>query len=476
MPNMVVFASLPFLYAFLPLCVAFYFIVPGRRAKNITLTIFSLLFYAWGEPIYWVLLVISSLQDYICGRVIGARAGKPAAKAALVVSLVGNLGLLFTFKYLDFALRNLGLLIGQPMPVLGLVMPIGISFYTFQTLSYTIDVYKGKIQVQRDFLTFLMYVSSFPQLIAGPIVRYAEVSDQLAARRETLRGTAEGAARFFVGLSKKVLIANYAGRTATLFLADPGIISVGEAWIGILFFAFQIYFDFSGYSDMAIGMGKVFGFTFPENFRYPYCALSITECWRRWHMTLSRFFRDYVYIPLGGNRRLQARNILITWFLTGLWHGASWNFVLWGLYYAALLIVEKYLLASVLQRWKPLAAIYRLAGILIGWGLFYFTDFGEMLSFFQAMFFARPLWREGVGYQLVNNIPLLLLCCAASTPLAAHLGRKLREAADPEDGTTTRKAHALYGVALTTLCVLALVLCTASLVTMDYNPFIYFRF
>jgi len=466
-----VFASQPFLFGFLPVCLALYFMAPTRRIKNYTLTVSSLVFYAWGEPVWVVLLVFSSLQDYVCGRIIAAKPGTVSAKAALWVSMIGNLGLLFTFKYLDFALDSVGLLIGGGLPATGLIMPIGISFYTFQTMSYTLDIYRGKINVQKNFMTFLMFVSSFPQLIAGPIVRYAEVEDQLMNRRETLQGAADGTMRFLIGLGKKVLIANYAGRTAELFLADMTALGAGEAWLGILFFAFQIYFDFSGYSDMAIGLGMIFGFKFPENFRYPYMALSVTDFWRRWHMTLGRFFRDYVYIPLGGNRRLQTRNLLVTWFLTGLWHGASWNFVLWGLYYGVLLYIEKRFLSRFLEKYKPLAALYMTVCTLAGWGLFYFTDFADTRALFAAMFGFRQLWIAGSGMLLLNNLFLLALCFLAMTPLAANLARRFKARA--EASALTKE---LYGASVMVAGLALLIFSTASLVASGFNPFLYFRF
>ena len=317
-----VFSSLVFLLRFLPVTLLLYFAVPGMKAKNAVLIAASLFFYAWGEPVWVILLIISSVIDYICGGLAGRHSGTPKGKLFVIISLVLNLGLLGVFKYGGFIVNNLNALFRLSIPDPGVSLPIGISFYTMQTISYTIDAYRGRAKVQKSFARFLLFVSMFPQLVAGPIVRYTDVEDQLAERHITLQGICEGITRFVAGLAKKALIANYAGFVAARFL-DGELLSLSapEVWFGLLCFTFQIYFDFSGYSDMAIGLGKVFGFTFPENFNYPYTAQSITDFWRRWHMTLGSFFRDYVYIPLGGNRRLQMRNIFIVWMLTGLWHG-----------------------------------------------------------------------------------------------------------------------------------------------------------
>lgn len=469
-----VFSSLTFLYLFLPACLLLYFVLPSRSAKNWFLTAASLFFYAWGEPVWVCLLLVSALLGYLCGLVINKYRGKPAAKAALALSLTGCLGLLFTFKYVDFLLGSAGLLLTRSVPVAGLVMPIGISFFTFQTMSYVIDLYRGNTQVQRSFLHLLLFVSLFPQLIAGPILRYKDIAEQITDRHETIKDVAEGLFRFSVGLGKKVLIANYIGKTAdSLLKGDLSALTVGEAWLGIMCFAFQIYFDFSGYSDMAIGLGRVFGFRYPENFRYPYISLSATEFWRRWHISLGSFFRDYVYISLGGNRKFQARNIMVTWMLTGLWHGASWNFILWGLYYGLLLVLEKTVLAPVLSRFKPLAGLYTAAAVLTGWALFYFTDFTDAVMVLGVMwgFAASALWTDSAWILLVNNLPLLLLAAFASTPLAAGATGKIRSLA--EDSTLWRS---VYGLSMTVFGVFLLLLSTVSLTTAGYNPFLYFRF
>ena len=473
-----VFSSLIFLCGFLPLCLALYFLAPNLKIKNIVLLISSLLFYAWGEPVWVVLLLFSAVVDYINGRLIHHYRGRWQAKAALGASLVINLGLLATFKYMDFFLSNMGLLLGVPLPVTGLALPIGISFYTFQTLSYSIDMYRGKVEVQRSFARFLLFVSLFPQLIAGPILRYADIGPQLDNRRTTLPGFAYGITRFMCGLGKKVLLANYAGQTATAILSgNLSQLPAAEAWLGILMYAFQIYFDFSGYSDMAIGLGRIFGFSYGENFNLPYISRSITEFWRRWHISLGSFFRDYVYIPLGGNRRLQARNLLIVWFLTGLWHGASWNFVLWGLYFCAILVVEKYLLKRILSRIPAFFSwLYAFFFILMGWVLFYFTDLTSVAAMYAALFGGSGVFfTENTRILLTNNLPLLLLCAIGSSPLPRKL-KDLILGGPPEDFLRSPLRRRIYGFSSLTYNSLILLLSLGSLVGSGYNPFLYFRF
>jgi alginate O-acetyltransferase complex protein AlgI len=346
-----VFSSLVFLLRFLPITILLYFLMPAMKAKNMVLIAASLIFYAWGEPVWVMLLVYSSVIDYVCGWFAGKYKNTAKGRMFLAASLILNLGMLAFFKYCNFFVDNLNVVPGINIPNTGISLPIGISFYTMQTISYTIDSYKGNVKVQKSFFNFLLFVSMFPQLVAGPIVRYSDIEDQLAERKTTLQGTYEGILRFVAGLAKKTLIANYAGSLAVRFLdGDLLTQSTPSVWFGLLCYTFQIYFDFSGYSDMAIGLGKVFGFGFPENFNYPYTSQSITEFWRRWHMTLGTFFRDYVYIPLGGNRRLQFRNILVVWMLTGLWHGASWNYVIWGLYFAVILVCEKTFMLNALKK------------------------------------------------------------------------------------------------------------------------------
>ena len=380
-----VFSSLIFLYIFFPLCLTAYFLIKPIPAKNAVLLIFSLLFYAWGEPFYVLLLIGSACVNYLLGLAMG-RSSK-AKKLVLTLAVLVNLAALGVFKYAGLLVETLNQAASLSLPVPQIRLPIGISFYTFQAMSYVVDVYRGRAQVQKSPLRFLLYVSMFPQLIAGPIVRYADIEAQLQHREHSAENVFYGMLRFCVGLGKKLLIADYAGRIATGLLdGQLAFSTTAGVWLGIIMFSFQLYFDFSGYSDMAIGMGHVFGFKFRENFDHPYTSRSVTEFWRRWHISLGSFFRDYVYIPLGGNRKHRVLNLLITWALTGLWHGASWNFLLWGLYFFLLLAVEK-LLWKVLQH---IPGIFRLLGtmflVVMGWALFYYTDFSRLLTALKVMF------------------------------------------------------------------------------------------
>ena len=474
-----VFSSTVFLFLFLPASLLLYFIMPGLRAKNVMLAVLSVLFYAWGEPLWVILLVISTLLHYICGRLIGRFRGKAQAKAAIVASVIIGLGLLALFKYTDFFIENINLITGLSLPPSGIVLPIGISFYTFQTLSYSIDVYRGKVKVQKSFWNFLLFVSLFPQLIAGPILRYSDIETQLSTRKSTLAGFALGATRFLCGLGKKVLIANYAGEVVEKLLGVVGFssLTVTGAWLGIVLFAFQIYFDFSGYSDMAIGLGRMFGFSYPENFEHPYMSKSIAEFWRRWHISLGGFFRDYVYIPLGGNRRgfvLQILNMLIVWALTGLWHGASWNFVFWGIWFFVFLFIEK-LFGE--QGLKKIPGAFRLFTtfliVLFGWVLFYFTNLEDIATMVLAMFGRANggIINTESRLTLINCIPLLALCVIASTDLAAKLSRKFVIAM--RDG---KVSMALFSIPTIVYNTAMMVLCTVSLMGSTFNPFIYFRF
>ena len=472
-----VFSSFTFLFLFLPIALGLYFVLPSIRLKNIALTVLSLVFYAWGEPIWVALLLFSAAVDYCNGRIIGRFRGQAPAKVCMVLSVVINLGLLAGFKYLNFFIGNINSLFGLAIPTSSLTLPIGISFYTFQTMSYSIDVYRGNVPVQRSFGKFLLFVSLFPQLIAGPIVRYSEVEPQLAERQTTPRGFVLGATRFMCGLAKKVLIANYAGAAAESLLGGgiTGGTAIG-AWLGILLYAFQIYFDFSGYSDMAIGLGRIFGFKYAENFDYPYISKSITEFWRRWHMTLGSFFRDYVYIPLGGNRKglpRQLLNMLIVWSLTGFWHGASWNFVLWGLWFFVFLAVEKLI---GLERLAKIPSPIRLVGtlflVLIGWVFFYYTDLSSGIGCLQRMFGAGvPFINDEAKLALVQNIPLLIICVIGSTPLFGYLGKALVGMSDR--GMVHPSVLAIPAVVYNAAMLL---LCAISLAGSSYNPFIYFRF
>ena len=466
-----VFSSTTFLLAFLPLVGILYFVCP-RKLRNALLLLFSLLFYGWGEPKYILIMLFSTVFDYCNGLAIGhfRAVGKPGgAKAVLIVSVVGNLGILGFFKYTDFAITNLNGLLGTAIPTLGLLLPIGISFYTFQTMSYTIDVYRGVVPPQRNIIDFSAYVTLFPQLIAGPIVQYKTVADDLENRhRESLSGASAGMQRFVIGLGKKVLLANQMGAVWEE-IAAMSAPSVVTAWLGALAFTFQIYFDFSGYSDMAIGLGRLFGFRFLENFNYPYESRTVTEFWRRWHISLSTWFREYVYIPLGGNRKglgRQLLNIAIVWFLTGLWHGASWNFVLWGVYYAALLLLEKTFLLQWLDRApRWVGHIYTCLCFIMGWVLFAITDFGQLGAYLGHMF-SGTLFDGTSAYLLHSFWLVLVLAVIGCTSLPKRLW-------DRWEGTLS---PAVSGAARTVWLVLVLLASMAFLVGDSYNPFLYFRF
>lgn len=465
-----VFASVPFLFVFLPAVLAAYFLCP-RRWHNAVLLVFSLFFYAWGEPVYILLMLSSITVSFLAGRALG-RAHTPARRrAVLSASVAYHLLTLGFFKYADFLIGTVNSLFGLSLPLLSLPLPIGISFYTFQTLSYIVDVYRGVCAPQRRWDWLAMYVSLFPQLIAGPIVRYQTVEQQIAHRTVSRAQCAEGVRRFTAGLVKKVLLANNIGLVFTQILGNGALPqSVLAAWVAVAAYTFQIYFDFAGYSDMAIGLGKLFGFTFEENFNLPYLSRSITEFWRRWHISLGTWFRDYVYIPLGGNRcgwGRQLFNIAVVWLLTGLWHGASWNFVLWGAYYAVLLMVEKLGLLRVLVRLpRMLQHAYALFFIVVGWALFACTEPGQLSGVFGALFGLSgvPLYDASSLFLLKNNVLLWLLLVFASTASFARLHTHL----------LSRRWYAEV------LCPLglaaALLACTAFIVSGSFNPFLYFRF
>lgn len=464
------FSSLEFLYLFLPITLLVYFVAPPV-ARNAVLLLVSLVFYGFGEPIYLFLMLFTIGADYVFGLAIAAkirRGGSP--KRLLFAAVALNLALLGFFKYYDFVARTVGL------PELGLSLPIGISFYTFQAISYVIDVARQEVAAQKNLISFGTYVTLFPQLIAGPIVRYSEIEARLARRKHTLARIADGIAVFCVGLAKKVLLANPAGELceALMFrLAEPTCRTVLGAWLWLILFAAQIYFDFSGYSDMAVGLGRIFGFEFPQNFRYPYVSRSITEFWRRWHITLSSWFREYVYIPLGGNRRGRGRtvrNLLITWALTGLWHGAAWNFLLWGVYFFVLLSLEKFVWGKRLERAPSLLRhAYALFFILLGW-LIFASDGTRALN---ALSLGGALVGVGcasfsdaiVQYELIRFFPLLFVMVLGATPLPRKLFYRVAQ-----------DRPSLAGLARVFLCIASLVVCTAYLVDSGYNPFLYFRF
>ena len=461
-----IFSSIPFLYYFLPVVLLVYGLTP-RKGKNAVLLLFSLVFYGWGEPKYLAVMLVCTALGYGFGLALG-RAGRPGVrKALLAASVLSSLSFLVYFKYADFFLSNFNALTGASLPLLQLTLPVGISFYTFQILSYTVDVYRGEAQVQKNPIDLACYVTMFPQLIAGPIVRYTDVAEQLKQRGRG--GFQKGASRFLVGLGKKILFANLLGEVCAAWRGTQDG-SVLFSWLYAVSYTLHIYFDFSGYSDMAIGLGALLGFRFPENFNYPYIAASVTEFWRRWHMTLSRWFRDYVYIPLGGNRKgmgKQLRNILIVWLLTGFWHGAAWNFLCWGLYFAALLILEKLVLLCFLEKHRIFGHVYLLLAVVFGFVLFDASTLSGAWDCIRGMLGLGGLpiaSAEGL-YLLKSNALLLILAALGATPLPKRIAKAL-EARCP-------KAAALLHPAA--LCALLLI-CTAYLVDGSYNPFLYFRF
>lgn len=467
-----VFSSLEFIYIYLPISFLIYFLIPARylTARNVALLLLSLIFYGWSEPLYVFIMFYSIAVDYVCGYFAGKyRETDPKkAKRALIASVVLNLAALCFFKYTDFIIENLRLIPALSfLKPLGLTLPVGISFYTFQTMSYTLDIYMGNARVQKNICSFGAYVTMFPQLIAGPIVRYRDVDDSLRRREHSFSLAAAGIRRFAAGLAKKVLLANTAGAVYNqLVAANSQEPSVLGSWMAIIFFSFQIYFDFSGYSDMAIGLGKIMGFNFPENFDYPYISRSITEFWRRWHITLSTWFREYLYIPLGGNRKGRSRtfiNLLAVWFLTGLWHGASWNFVIWGLYFWLILIIEKAFLLKLLEKLPGFVShIYSVFLIVFGWYIFVSCDLSDPLGFLASMWSA-PLLSAAANYHILRNLIFLVLLCLASTPLPKRIFQRLY---------TTK-----WGKSITLIVIpLTLIICTAYLVDSSYNPFLYFRF
>ena len=465
------FSSIPFLYYFLPLVLAVYFLTP-RAGKNAVLFLSSLLFYAWGEPRFCIFMLLSIAQGYVFGRLIEKHAqNKKRSKLFLTASVALSLALLAYCKYADFFLSSVNAVTGLSFKLLHVTLPIGISFYTFQILSYVVDVYRGEVPAQKSFLKLGTYIAMFPQLIAGPIVRYADIAPQLDSRQTTLEDVSSGACRFVIGLSKKVLLANVLYGLVTAFQQSQDL-SVLYFWLYAVSFALQLYFDFSGYSDMAIGLGRIFGFRFQENFNYPYISGSITEFWRRWHISLGSWFRDYVYIPLGGNRVSKSkwlRIILVVWMLTGLWHGASWNFVLWGLGFAVLLVAEKLVYGRLLQRTHVLKHVYTLLLVTLSFVLFNADSVSEAVSQLGAMFGAGGLplvSTEGV-YYLKSYAGTFLFAAIGATPLVSNAISRF--------GKTRFGAQAL--TVLQPLVMLALLAaCTAFLVDGSFNPFLYFRF
>lgn len=470
-----VFSSLLFLFRFLPVVLAVYYILP-RRFRNLVLFISSLVFYAWGEPVYIVLILFSTVTDYLAGMAVSyykKRGLNKRAFVAVMCSAVVNLSLLGFFKYASFFIENINRLAGFDIHVIQVALPVGISFYTFQTMSYTIDVYRGDAKVQKDFIAFGAFVALFPQLVAGPVVRYKTVAGQLKSRNETVDLFCTGIFRFITGLGKKVLIANQMGMLWEEIAAmDNGSLATATAWLGVLAFTFEIYFDFSGYSDMAIGLGAMFGFSFPENFDYPYESKSITEFWRRWHISLGTWFREYVYIPLGGNRKgigRQLINISIVWFLTGLWHGAYWNFILWGVYYGILLVIEKLLWKRLLIKLPAVIKhIYTMVAVIFGWSLFAWQDMADSTVFMKTMFLQAGVEfvNKQTMYLAYSYLGLLFIATvfSSSVPKRIITGKLFPE------GTTKRGFAGMAFVAAISVA------CIAMLVNSSYNPFLYFRF
>ena len=462
-----IFSSIPFLFFFFPLFILLYFTLPFKY-KNYILLLFSLIFYAWGEPIYILLMIFSSIVDFINGKNIEKyKDDNKKKKFYLIISIIINISLLGFFKYADFFIKVINNILNLDIPLLNLGLPIGISFFTFQTMSYSIDVYRGDVKAEKDFLTFMTYVCMFPQLIAGPIVRYETVSSELHKRDINFKKFADGFTRFLRGLFKKVLIANNIGLLFTLITSsEVNDISIMTGVLAIVSYAFQIYFDFSGYSDMAIGMGNMCGFTFLENFNYPYISKSITEFWRRWHISLSSWFKDYVYIPLGGSRvniLKNIRNILIVWILTGFWHGASWNFIFWGLYYGILLLLEKFVLKKYIDKLPDFVKhIYTIVLVFIGWMIFAFDDSKYLFEFIKALT-SNKFVDSAFLYYFKNYFLILVIATLFSLPVYPKVKEKMNNTI-----FTSLLSISIY--------VILFIITLSYLVSDTYNPFLYFRF
>ena len=467
-----VFSSLIFLYIFFPLNIIFYFIIKNNTYRNLVLLSFSLFFYAWGEPLFISVMIFSGLINYFFAILVDKYRGTPKSKLSLFMAVFIDLMLLGFFKYYNFFIGNLNFLFSTNIGLSKIGLPIGISFYTFQIISYVVDVYRHDVPAQKKFYKLLLYMSLYHQLIAGPIVRYKDVEHEIDNRIITEDQMSYGINRFIIGLLKKVLIANTAGQTATALLGSNfSELSILGAWLGIIMYTLQIYFDFSGYSDMAIGLGRVFGFTYKENFNYPYIAKSVQDFWRRWHMSLSSFFRDYVYIPLGGNRQHFVRNLLIVWMLTGFWHGASYNFIVWGLYYGIFLLLERTVLSNIIKKLPAFVShIYLMLIVTIGWVFFYFIDLAEGLQFIKILFGlnGNALYDIEFEVEFFNNIVFLIFAILASTPLFKNMFSKLSEQLNARD-KSLYVLQTLFNAAI-------LIITTIMLVGQTYNPFLYFRF
>ena len=458
------FSSITFLYYFLPILLIIYLIVPSKF-KNIVLLMFSLLFYFYGEPKYILILLLSCFINYIAARLIEKY--RNHSKKILILVILYNIVQLLYFKYTDFLIININSLLNTNFGLLRVIMPIGISFFTFQTLSYVIDVYKTDVKASNSFINFATYVSLFPQLVAGPIVRYKTIAEELENRNTNYYNFGNGVKRFIIGLAKKILIANVIGELCTS-LSGMESVTVLSSWINAIGFTLQIYFDFSGYSDMAIGLGLMFGFHFLENFNYPFIAKSITDFWRRWHISLSSFFRDYVYIPLGGNRVSKIRwfrNIFIVWFLTGFWHGAAWNFIIWGLYFAVLLLLEKNIWGKYLEKTKVFKYVYSLFFVVISFVIFNSNSLTEVIDSLKNMFFINKIdfINSETIYHIRNYIVILIIASIASTPIIKNIFNKLK------NNNILSVLEIIYYMVL-------LIVITAFLIDSSFNPFLYFRF
>lgn len=467
-----VFSSLSFLFYFLPIMIILYYIVPDKL-KNLIMILASFVFYAWGEIRFIPVMFLLSIEDFICGKIMEKhRNNERKRRIYMLISVCSNLGVLIYFKYTNFFMGNIFAIVGMESPFMDIILPIGVSFNSFQSISYAIDVYRGRTKCEEKYYNYLAYTTLFPQIIAGPIVRYVTVENDLDDHQITVNSFSEGMSRFIMGLGKKILIANNVGLIwSEISSSNAGELSVLIYWIGIIAYTFQIYFDFSGYSDMAIGLARIFGLNFDENFNYPYISRSITEFWRRWHITLGSWFRDYVYIPLGGNRCSiwkHLRNLLIVWALTGFWHGASWNFILWGLYFAIILIIEKYVLSSYLVRLpKVIAHIYTMLLVMISWVIFYFEDLGKGANYIRSMFGLGniPLWNKDGIYYLLNYGIIFLIAAYCSTPQAKKWVSYHREVASFRES-----------IFKSCFYIVVFIMCIAYLVDSSYNPFLYFRF
>jgi len=476
-----VFSSLEFIFLYFAVTVLIYFITP-LKFRNFVLLIFSLMFYGWGEPVYVFLMILSVILDYIFGlgvSIFKEKNNDKIARRFVIASIIINLSLLGFFKYADFFINNLKLIPAlSSLKPLNISLPIGISFYTFQTMSYTLDIYMGSAKMQKNITFFGMYVTLFPPLIAGPIVRYKDIDKQIRFRKESVVMFACGIRTFICGMCKKVLFANTAGAIWTYIKALPDSdITVVGAWLGILAFSFQIYFDFSGYSDMAIGLGKMFGFTFLENFNYPYISKSITEFWRRWHISLGTWFREYVYIPLGGNRKgalKQYRNIAIVWFLTGFWHGAHWNYIIWGIYFGIILMLEKGFILNALKKAPAFVShVYSIILIIFGWLIFTFENTNKGLIFLKRMFgvSVKGFIDRGAVYDLLHYLPFFILAVIGSTPLPKKLFYKFFSRGDFQS-----PANKIIRIATPVVSAVLFLICIAFLIDSSFNPFLYFRF